>query len=86
MCVEICPPVWPPRLTKDSLVGEVFHDNPDPSWKDANQNVQVEEEGGPGGGLVLRHTGNDGDVDLGIAVGETTILLTVLLLQWPTDH
>ena len=28
--------------------------------------MEVEEERGPGGGLVFRHTGNDGDVDLGI--------------------
>ena len=29
--------------------------------------MEVEEEGDPGGGLVLRHRRDDGDVDLGVA-------------------
>ena len=56
-------------MTKDSLIREVFHDEPYPRGEHTHQDVQVEEEGGPGGGLVLRHTGYDGDVDLGIAAG-----------------
>ena len=53
-------------ITKDPLVGEVFHDEPDASREDADEDVEVEEERGPGGRLMLWHTGNDGDVDLGI--------------------
>ena len=56
------------RLTKDSLVCEVFHDEPDAGREDADEDVEVEEERGPRGGLVFRDTGYDGDVDLGIAV------------------
>ena len=54
------------QLTEHSLISEVFHDKPDASWKYADKNVQVKEEGRPRGGLVLRHAGYDGDVDLGI--------------------
>ena len=42
-------------------------DLPQANRKDTDQDVKVEEEGEPGGGLVLAHTGNDGDVDLGVA-------------------
>ena len=55
-------------LTEDSLVGEVFHDDPYTSWEHAHQYVEVKEEGGPGGGLMLRHTRNDRDMDLGVSV------------------
>ena len=37
-----------------------------PTWKHEDQQLQVEVEGGPGGGLVLGHGGNDGDVVLGV--------------------
>ena len=42
-------------------------DLPKANRKDTDQDVKVEEEGEPGGRLVLAHTGNDGDVDLGVA-------------------
>ena len=41
--------------------------SPKANRKDTCEHVQVEEEGKPGGGLVLRHAGNDGDVDLSVA-------------------
>lgn len=44
----------------------MLHDKPDASWEDTDENVEIKEEGGPGGGLVLRDTGYDGNVDLGI--------------------
>ena len=35
--------------------------------KDASQDMQIEEEWEPGGGLVLGYAGDNGDVDLGVA-------------------
>ena len=40
-------------FTKDSLVCEVLHDKPHPSWEHAHQNVEVEEERCPGCRLML---------------------------------
>lgn len=36
------------------------------AWKHENQQLQVKIVGGPGGGLVLRDGGDDGDVVFGI--------------------
>ncbi len=55
-------------LTEDPLVSEVFHDDPDTGREHAHQYVEVKKEGGPSGGLMLRHTCNDRDVDLGVPV------------------
>ena len=45
----------------------MLHDKPDPRREDTHQDMEVKEEGGPGGGLVLGDTRNDGDMDLGVA-------------------
>ena len=76
------PPPPPPHQTKITYsevdAGDAIHDNEDvgvgqlgeaevqPHRKHEDQKLQVEVEGGPGGGLVLRHRGDDGDVVLGI--------------------
>lgn len=57
------PPTGP---TEDALVVDVLDAEPQAGWEGAHQDVQVEEERHPGGGLVLRHRGDDGDVDFGI--------------------
>ena len=57
-------------LTEHSLVCEVLHDKPHARREDTDEDMQVKEEGCPCGGLMLRHTGYDGDVDLGIPGGE----------------
>ena len=49
------------------LVIHVLDAIPEADGEDTGEDVQVEEEAEPGGRLVLRHTGNDGDVDLGVA-------------------
>ena len=54
-------------LTKHPLIGEVPHHKPHPSREETNKYVEVKEERGPGCGLVLTNTGNDGNMDLGIA-------------------
>lgn len=55
------------RLTKDALVVDVLDAEPEASWEGADKDVEVKEEGDPGGGLVLRYRGNYGNVDLGVA-------------------
>jgi len=40
-------------LTKDSLIVDVLDAEPEACWEGADQDVQVKEEGDPGGGLVL---------------------------------
>ena len=57
-------------LTEHPLVREVFHHEPYPGWEHTDEDVEIEEERGPRGGLMFRDTCNDGDVDLGIAVGK----------------
>lgn len=52
------------ELTKDSLIVDVLDAEPEACWESADQDVQVKEEGDPGGGLVLWHGRDDGDVDL----------------------
>ena len=52
---------------EDALVVDVLDAVPEADGKDAGQDVQVEEEGEPGGRLVLADTGNDRDVDLCVA-------------------
>ena len=52
---------------EDAFVVDVPDAVPESDWKDACQDVQVEEEREPGGRLVLAHTGDDRDVDLGVA-------------------
>lgn len=54
-------------LTEHSLIIDVFDTEPEACREGAHQDVEVEEEGDPGGGLVLRHRGDDGDVDLRVA-------------------
>ena len=54
-------------LTEDALVVDVLDAEPEAGGEGADQDVEVEEEGDPGGGLVLRHRRDDGDVDLGVA-------------------
>lgn len=54
-------------LTEHSLVVDVFDTEPEACREGAHQDVEVEEEGDPGGGLVLWHRGDDGDVDLCVA-------------------
>jgi len=49
------------------LVVYVLDAVPETDREDTGQDVQVEEEAEPGGRLVLRHAGYDGNVDLGIA-------------------
>ena len=53
--------------TKDSLVVDVLDAEPEAGWEGADQDVEVEEEWDPGCGLVLRHRGDDWDVDLSVA-------------------
>ena len=36
------------------------------TWEHEDQQLQVKVVGGPGGGLVLRDRGDDGDVVLGV--------------------
>lgn len=55
------------RLTKDALVVDVLDAEPEACWEGADQDVEVKEEGDPGGGLVLRYRGDDGNVDLSVA-------------------
>lgn len=55
-------------ITKDPLIVDVLDAEPEACWESTNEDVQVKEEGDPGGGLVLRHRCDDGNVDLSIAV------------------
>lgn len=55
-------------LTKDAFIVDVLNAEPEARWEGADEDVQVEEEGHPGGGLVLRDRRYDGYVDLCIAV------------------
>lgn len=52
---------------KDVLILEIAEAHVDTSREEPDQEVQIKEEGGPSGGLVLGDGGNDRDVDLGIA-------------------
>lgn len=61
-------------LTEDALVVDVLDAEPEACREGADQDVQVKEEGHPGGGLVLGHRRDDGDVDLGVAVGRRRAL------------
>ena len=45
---------------EDALVVDVLDAVPEAHREDAGQDVQVEEEAEPGGGLVLGHTGGRG--------------------------
>lgn len=56
--------------TEHALVVDVLDAEPEACWESADQDVEVKEEGDPRGRLVLRHGGDDGDVDLCIAVQE----------------
>lgn len=56
-----------PQLTKDALVVDILDAEPEACWEGADQDVEVEEERHPGGGLVLRHRRDDGDMDLSVA-------------------
>lgn len=53
--------------TKHSLIVDVLDAEPQARRERAHQDVKVEEERDPGGGLVLRHRRYDGDVDLSVA-------------------
>lgn len=57
-------------LTEHSLIVDVLDAEPQACREGAHQDVEVEEEGDPGGWLVLRHRRYDGDVDLGVAAKE----------------
>ena len=35
-------------------------------WEEEHEQLQIKVEGGPGGGLMLRNRGDDGDVVLGV--------------------
>lgn len=67
-------------LTKDAFIIDVLNAEPEACREGADEDVEVKEEGHPGGGLVLRHWCDNGNVDLSIAVynmehqekGETT--------------
>lgn len=47
---------------EDSAVGGALVEQPQAHGAERHEDVEVEVEGGPGGGLVLRHGGDDGDV------------------------
>ena len=54
-------------LTKDSLIIDSLDAVPQANREGGDQDVEVKEEAEPSGGLMLRHWGNDRDVDLGVA-------------------
>ena len=51
---------------EDVLISEVFEAVVEAHGEEEHHQLEVEVEGGPGGGLVLRHGGDDGDVVLGV--------------------
>lgn len=55
-------------LTKDTFIIDVLNAEPEACWEGADEDVEVKEEGHPGGGLVLRYWCDNGNVDLSIAV------------------
>jgi len=63
----LCDGVPVGSVTEDALVVDVLDAEPEAGWEGADEDVQVEEEGHPGGGLVLRDRRDDGDVDLRVA-------------------
>ena len=52
---------------EDSFVVDVLDAVPEADGEYTGQDVQVEEEWEPGGGLMFAHRCDDGDVDLGVA-------------------
>lgn len=42
-------------LTKDTFIIDVLNAEPEACWEGADEDVEVKEEGHPGGGLVLRY-------------------------------
>lgn len=52
---------------EDMLILQIAEAEVDTSGEQPDEHVQVEEEGGPGGGLMLRNGCDDGNVDLGVA-------------------
>lgn len=58
-------------LTKDAFIIGVLNTEPEACREGADKDVEVKEEGHPGGGLVLRYWCNNGNVDLSIAVYNT---------------
>lgn len=42
-------------LTKDTFIIDVLNAEPEACWEGADKDVEVKEEGHPGGGLVLRY-------------------------------
>jgi len=55
------------KLTENSFIIDVLDEEVDAGWEDTNKDVEVKEERHPRGRLMLRHRGNDGDVNLGVA-------------------
>lgn len=55
-------------LTKDTFIIDVLNAEPEACWEGAHKDVEVKEEGHPGGGLVFRYWCYNGNVDLSIAV------------------
>lgn len=53
-------------LTEDTLVVDILDDEPDTCWEHTAEDVQVEDEGDPGGGLVLGDRGYDRYMNLSV--------------------
>lgn len=53
-------------LTKDSFIIDVFDTEPQPCWESTHENMQIKKEGNPCCRLMLRHRGNDRDVNFRI--------------------
>lgn len=60
-------------LTKDTFIIDVLNAEPEACWESADEDVEVKEEGHPGGGLVLRYWCYNGNVDLSIAVNNMEV-------------
>ena len=54
------------RRTENALIVDVLDGVPEADRKRHDQNVKIKEKGEPSGRLVLRHWGDDGDMNLGI--------------------
>ena len=54
-------------LTEDPLVVDLFDDEPGAGGEGTDEDVQVEEERHPGGGLMLRYRRDDGNVNFGVS-------------------
>lgn len=52
---------------ENPLVVDILDAVPETGGKDAGQDVEIEEEGEPGGGLMLGDGRDDRDVDLGVS-------------------